>query len=370
MPLELVAVAPRQPVLREYSDREPGEGEVRIRSTLSAEKHGTMLLLYRGESPFGEKTFDGEHGLFLPAQRPKATVFDPPMPLGNTTVGIIEAVGPGVQGLAVADRVYGYLPIRETHTVAAAAVKRAPEQLSDEMLVCIDPALVALTAVREGNVRLGETVAIFGMGAIGLMTVQLAKLSGAALVIAVEPIPLRAELAVRYGADLVLDPAAEPDVGLAIRHATDMHGVDIAIETSGSYRALHHAIRATRYGGTIVPVAWYHGGAADLNLGEEWHFNRQTLVSGARLESVPYRDHPRWDPTRVEKTVLDLFEKGRLTVEGMLQPRVSMAEAAEAYRLIDEHPEQCVKLAVEYRQATDLSTPMASRGKRSSPWAV
>jgi threonine dehydrogenase-like Zn-dependent dehydrogenase len=186
------------------------------------------------------------------------------------------------------------------------------------------------------------------MGAIGLITLQMAKLCGAAFVVAVEPVPLRAELAARYGADLVLDPAADPDVGLAIRRATDMDGVDIAIETSGSYRALHHALRATRYGGTIVPVAWYHGPAADLNLGEEWHFNRHTLVSGARLESAPYRDHPRWQPARVEKTVLGLFEKGKLTVEGMLHPRVPIRQAAEAYRLIDEHPERCVKLAVEY----------------------
>lgn len=348
MPLELVAVAPRQPVLREYSDRDPGEGEVRIRSTLSAEKHGTMLLIYRGESPFADKVFDPNHRLFLPKEQPAPTVFDPPMPLGNMTVGVVEAVGPRTEGLSVGDRVYGHLPIRQTHTVPAASVKRAPAQLSDEALVCIDPALVALTAMREGNVRLGEAVAIFGMGAIGLLAVQMAKLSGASLVVAVEPIPLRAELARHYGADIILDPAAEPDVGLAIRRATGMDGVDIAIETSGSYRALHHAIRATRYGGTIVPVAWYHGGATDLNLGEEWHFNRHTLVSGARLESIPFRDHPRWDPARVEKTVLELFEKGRLTVEGMLQPRVNIAEAAEAYRLIDEQPEQCVKLAVEY----------------------
>jgi len=348
MPLELVAVAPRQPVLREYPDREPGEGEVLIRSILSAEKHGTMLLLYRGESPFADKVFDGKHGLFLPKQQPALPVFDPPMPLGNTTVGIIEAVGPGVENLSVGTRVYGYLPIRETHAVSAVAVKRAPEGVSNEMLVCVDPALVALTAVREGNVRLGETVAVFGMGAIGLITLQMAKLCGAAFVVAVEPVPLRAELAARYGADLVLDPAADPDVGLAIRRATDMDGVDIAIETSGSYRALHHALRATRYGGTIVPVAWYHGPAADLNLGEEWHFNRHTLVSGARLESAPYRDHPRWQPARGEKTVLGLFEKGKLTVEGMLHPRVPIRQAAEAYRLIDEHPERCVKLAVEY----------------------
>lgn len=348
MPLELVAVGVRQLVVREYEDRAPGEGEVRLRTRLAAEKHGTHLLFYRGESPFTGKRFDAEHGLFMPVDTPEPTAWTGVMPLGNMAVGIVEQVGPGVEGLSVGDRVYGYLPIRETHTVAASRVQPAPAALSDESLVCMDPALVALLGVREGRVMLGETVAVFGLGAIGLMSVQLAKLSGAALVIAVEPLANRAALGPAYGADVVLDLAQDRDAGLQIRQATDMQGVDIALETSGSYTALHHAIRGTRYGGTIVPVAWYHGEARGLELGDEWHFNRQTLVSGARLESAPYRDHPRWDAPRVERTVLELFASGKLHCQGMLNPRVPIAEAAEAYRLIDEHPEQSVKLAVEF----------------------
>ncbi len=349
MPLELVAVGVRQPVVREYEDREAGEGEVRVRTRLAAEKHGTHLLFYRGESPFTGKAFDGEHGLFLPVDSPQPAAWGGPMPLGNMAVGFVEEAGPGVEGFGVGDRVYGYLPIRETHTVAAGRVKPAPAGLSDEALVCTDPALVALLGVREGRVMLGETVAVFGLGAIGLMCVQLAKLSGAARVIAVEPLPNRAALGPAYGADVVLDLSTDRDAGQQIRHATDdFQGVDIALETSGSYAALHHAIRGTRYGGTIVPVAWYHGEARGLELGDEWHFNRQTLVSGARLESEPYRDYPRWDPARVERTVLELYASGRLHCEGMLNPRVPITEAAETYRLIDEHPEQSVKLAVEF----------------------
>lgn len=348
MGLELIAVGPREPALRAYEERAPGPGEVRIRSRLAAEKHGTNLMGYRGESPLSEKAFDGRWGLFMPLEAGRGTQF--PMRLGNMAVGIVEEVGSEVQGLRVGDRVYGYLPIRETHTVPEKAVRKAPEGLSDEALVCVDPALVALLGIREGGLRLGDTVAVFGMGAIGLMAVQMAKLSGALAVIAVEPLPLRAELARRFGADTVIDPEAEADVGWQIRAATGMHGVDIALETSGSYAALHQAIRGTRYGGTIVPVAWYHGGATALHLGEEWHFNRHTLISGARLESVPYRDHPRWDPERVEQTVLQLLERGQLRIEGILQPRVPLQEAAEAYRQIDLHPEACVKLAVEFER--------------------
>lgn len=268
------------------------------------------------------------------------------MRLGNMTVGIVTEAGDEVRGLKVGDRVYGYLPIRETHTVDEGRVKLAPPALSDEELVCIDPAVVSLMAVREGNVRVGDKVAIFGLGAIGLMTVQMAKLSGALCVISVEPVEKRRKLAKKYGADIVLDPFS-CDPGLEIKKAVG--GVDISIDTSGSYQALHQAIRATSYGGTIVPVSWYHGEARGLNLGEEWHFNRQVMISGARVESEPYRDYPRWDRSRVYETVIELFRKKALTSEGLLSHKVRFDGVVEAYRMLDEIPGEIIKLGVIYK---------------------
>ena len=224
-------------------------------------------------------------------------------------------------------------------------ISLAPSELSDEDLVCIDPAVVSLMAVREGHVRVGDRVAVFGLGAIGLMAVQMARISGATFIVGVEPIDKRRRLAEEYGADLTLNPY-ECDAGLEIKKR--FGGVDVAIDTSGSYRALHQAIRATSYGGTIVPVSWYHGEARGLNLGEEWHFNRQIMVSGARVESEPYRDYPRWDRKRVYDTVIELFRRGAITSRGLLQPIVKFDEAAEAYRMIDEKPEEAIKLAVIY----------------------
>ncbi len=348
MPREVVAVAPRQLVIQEYEDTPLGPSEVRLRSRLSAVKHGTTLTVYRGLSPFAEKTFDSKLGLFTKreAEAEGWAVF--PMHIGNMTVGVVTEVGSSVTRFKAGDEVFGYLPIRETHTVAEDRIQLAPEELSDEELVCIDPAVVALMAVREGNVKIGERVAVFGLGAIGLMAVQMAKVSGSSLVVGVEPFEKRRKLAGNYGADIQIDPG-ECDVGLEMKKATHGDGVDITIETSGSYQALHQAIRGTRYGGTIVPVSWYHGEAKGLNLGEEWHFNRQVLVSGARVESEPYRDYPRWDRKRVLDTVTKLFAQKRLSVEGMLDPVVKFDEVMEAYRMIDEEPWKTVKLAVTYK---------------------
>ena len=348
MPRELVAIAPRTPVLREYEEPPLKPNQVRVKSLLSAEKHGTTLTMYRGISPFSEKMLDPELGVFVPkpSDKRKTGWGDFPIRLGNMTVGIVTEVGDEVKDLKVGDRVYGYLPIRETHTVDEKQVKIAPSELSDEALVCIDPAAVSLMAVREGNVRVGDKVAIFGLGAIGLMTVQMAKISGALFVIGVEPIEKRRKLAKKYGADMLLDPSS-CDVGLEIKKA--IGGVDVSIDTSGSYQALHQAIRATSYGGTIVPVSWYHGDARGLNLGEEWHFNRQVMVSGARVESEPYRDHPRWNRKRIYETVVELFRKKVLTSEGLLSPIVRFENVVEAYRTLDERPGETIKLGVTYK---------------------
>lgn len=347
MPRELVAVGPRKPALLEYVERPLEEGELRLKSTFSAEKHGTTLTLYRGQSPFSNKYYDQERMIFVSFETQDAEPVGFPFHLGNMSVGVVEAVSSGVSKFKVGDRVYGYLPIRETHTVSEGQVELAPEGVNDEELVCIDPATVALMAIREGHVRLGDRVAVFGMGAIGLLAVQMCRLSGCSSVIAVELIEKRRRLAERLGADHVIDPSSV-DAGMEIRALTGGKGVDVSLEISGSYQALHQAIRATRYGGAVIPVSWYHGEARGLYLGEEFHFNRLALLSGARVESEPYREHPLWDRNRVYNTVIELFVKRKLSVQGILDPIVNFEQVLDAYKLIDERPWECVKLGVRY----------------------
>lgn len=349
MPRELVLIAPKTLEFREYEEPAVKAKQIRIKSILTAEKHGTSLAIYRGKSPFHVKRFDDRLKLFIPLEEEERKHAVYPCHVGNMTVGVVAETGGEVLKFKVGDRVFGYLPARETHTVNEDSpfIWKAPPELKDEELICIDPATVALMAVREGYVRVGDRVAVFGLGAIGLMAVQMAKIAGALKVIAVEPIELRMKLAEKIGADHVLNPN-KCDVGLEIKKLTDGLGVDVSIETSGSYKALHQAIRSTAYGGSIVPVSWYHGDAVGLDLGEEWHFNRQIMISGARVESEPYRDHPRWTRSRVYTTVIELFKRRMLTVEGMLKPIVPFESAIEAYKLIDEKPEETIKLAISY----------------------
>lgn len=339
---ELIAIEPGKAILRDYEDRELKPNEVRIKSELSAEKHGTHLSFFLGKVANVDKDWDNELELFVPRES-KSSLF--PFHLGNITVGKVVEVGKDVKGFRIGDRVWGYLPIRETHTADMSRINHIPEELTDEEVLCIDPATVALMSVREGRFSLGDKVAVFGLGAIGLLTVQMARLSGASFIIAIDPIDERRNLAKRFGADLVI--GSDVDVGLEIKLATNKKGVDVSIETSGSYRALHQAIRGTRYGGIIVTTSLYHGEALGLNLGEEWHINRHTMISGIRVESEPYREFPRWDRERIYETVIDLFKKKLLNIDGFLHI-VPFEDVLSAYETLKINPNKWIKLGVRY----------------------
>ena len=348
MPRELVAVAVRTPLIREYEDTPLTSGQIRVRTLQGAPKHGTEMHMYRGENPFADSRFDLEQRIFLPGVAERPTF---PMRLGNVAVGSVSEVGPDVVGVAAGDRVAGYGPLRETQTWAWGAkgvypgVRRMPERMTWQEAVCLDPVTVALGGVRDGGVKVGDRVAVFGLGAIGLVAVQLAKIAGASLVVAVDPIAARRDVAARTGADVVLDPTA-CDAGLKIREATGP-GVDVAIETSGNARALHHAVRSLAFRGTVALVAWYNEFRGGLDLGREAHFNRPTFVF-PRAESEPHYDAPRWDNLRQADAAWELLAAGRIACAEIVQPIVRFDDSAAAYRSIDERPEGCVKLGVVF----------------------
>ena len=343
MPRELVAVGPGQPELRGYEEPAVGPDEVRIRSEFSSPKHGTESGGYRGTSPFARKVYDTPKEIFLLREESHENF---PMRLGNMTVGSVTEVGGEVTGFSPGDQVFGHLPIRETHTVRTNRIQSVPDGMTPEQVVYWDPADFALGAVRDANVRLGEVVAVFGLGAIGFMVLEMAGLSGADKVIAVDPLESRRLLAKAHGAYEVLDPNAL-DAGEEIRKLVG-RGVDVAIEASGSYEALHQAIRATHLGGLVVSLAFYQGEAKGLYLGEEWHMNRITMRS-SRSISDPNRDHPMWDQDRIKAVSFELLRLGRVSVEGLVTPVVRFEDCAEAYREADENPDTCVKMGVTYR---------------------
>lgn len=330
---------------RDYELPPPGPGEVRVRVEFAAPKHGTEAHAITG-SVFGRKVWDSELRMFLP--RPESEPPPPPQErrIGNILVGTVTSVGPAVTRFAPGDRVFGYGPIREEHQASEDQL-RPLDGVSEEDAVCSDPAHVAFVAVRDGNVRIGDDVAVYGLGAIGLLAVQVARAGGARHVFAVDPLPLRREHALAHGADAAFDPR-ECDAALAIKRATGRHGVDVAIETSGNAAALQDSIRCIRQCGTVVHVPWGPKDGSALRLDEEFHLNRPTLVGSQAVWNNPDRSHPLWTEERAREAAIDLFRRGVLTGEGIVTPIVPFEEAAEALAQIFSAPERTIKVGVRF----------------------
>lgn len=340
MPRELVAIAPRTPVLREYKEQPLKSNELRIRSIFSAPKHGTELRPYRANTKDQTSPFDGQKRIHI------GEGGDPKFPirLGNMAVGEVIEIGQEITSFQIGDKVFGHLPIRETHTVNQGRVEKVPEGMSSEAIVYSDPAGVALCAIQGSQIYLGTSVVIFGLGAIGQMALQLARLQGARWIAVSDPIPVRREVAKNHGADLVIDPIID-DVGFLVKDQTKNAGVDVCIETSGSYAAMNDALRATAYGGKIVSSAYYTGDSSVLSFEGEWHRNQLTITSTRDVNST-LTNHPLWDTTRLHAEAFTLLREDRISVDGLVFPIVNFSQAAEAYRVIDEKPAESIKLGI------------------------
>jgi NADPH:quinone reductase-like Zn-dependent oxidoreductase len=339
---ELIADRPGHAVLRTYEEPPLRPDQVRLRSLFSAVKHGTEFRGFRADTMDATARWDSELGLHLRGEE-RGEQF--PMRLGNMCLGVVTDLGEQVDGFQEGDLVYGHLPLRATHVESPRSLQVAPEGISPQALMYTDPAEVALGGVRDAPVRMGDRVAVFGLGAIGQMAVQVAQLAGASWVAAVDPIEMRRSAAARHGADLIVDPTQD-DAGLVVKRLTESVGVDVSLETSGSYAALNDALRSTRYRGTVLSTAYYAGTANELTLAGEWHRNRIQLIS-SRANSEPQPEHG-WDFGRIRAEALDLLAGGRLQADDLVYPVVPLSQAADAYRVMNEHPERGIKLGIDH----------------------
>ena len=343
MPREFVVTAPRSIEYREYAERPLQPDEVRVEVLVSGIKHGTEMSLYTGDTPFRESSFDPEFRLFVPRE---GTQFYP-CRLGSWGCGRVVEAGAGVTRFAVGEMVHGEMAHRPTNVVREANLFRLAPGMKPEVAVFTDPAIFALGAVHDAQIKVGDRVAVFGLGALGLIGVQIARLNGAERVYAVDRIPARLALARQFGADEALD-AGTCDPAFEIKRLTGNKGVDAAVDISGAYGALNAAIRSVQPGGLVVTASYFKGDAGALQLGAEWHHNRVTLLGSMPVWGMPHRCYPLWDLARTRQTALRLLETGRVAVEPMIGPRFPYDRAAEAYRLIYEHPEAAVKVLLDY----------------------
>lgn len=353
MPAVVQFTRPREVEVVDEPSRPVGAGQVRIRTWYSGISAGTELTAYRGSNPYLASWWDPARRIFVEGAQP---LMYPLAGWGYEEVGQVVEVAPGVSRPAVGEVVYGMWGHRAEAVVPATAV--AGHVLGDGGGGASMPPVhgvfarvggIALNAVLASEVRLGEHVVVFGQGVIGLLAAQLAGLSGG-VVHAVDALPGRLELASRLGVSEVIAADVAGGAGAAVRDLTGGVGADVAIELSGSSRALHEAIRAVRPASRVVAAGFYQGDGVGLRLGEEFHHNRVEVVA-SQISGPPRGLEGRWDHERLVRVFMGLVAAGRVEVGSLVSHVVDVESAAAAFELIDLRPQEALQVVLRFPAA-------------------
>jgi len=324
----------------------PGAGEAVIKITLTT-ICGTDVHIVKGEYPVR-----------------------PGLILGHEAVGRIHELGPGLSGYRIGDRVlvgaitpcgqcneclggnlsqcggvmggwklgntingvqaeYALIP----HAQANMAL--IPDELSDEQVILLaDIASTGFSASESAGVKIGDSVAIFAEGPIGLCATAGAKLRGAAQIFAVDSNPIRLDQAIRMGAHHAID-IREQDPVEEILRLTGRRGVDVAIEALGRQETFENALRVLRPGGTLSSLGVYSGKLAipmeafAAGLGD--HKIVTTLCPGGKERM---------------RRLLDMVRCHRVDLTPLITHRYKLDQILEAYALFSRQRDGVLKVAI------------------------
>ncbi|HEY0168326.1 MAG TPA: zinc-binding alcohol dehydrogenase [Jatrophihabitans sp.] len=312
----------------------PAPDQVRLRTRYSGISSGTEMATYTGSNPHLHRRWDADSQLFLDGA---PSIKYPVVGAGYEEVGEVVEVGADTDGVEVGDIVWGVWGHRSDGVMLGldAAAQKLPAAIDPLVGVFARVGAVALNAVIDADVHVGETVAVFGQGVIGLLATRLLALSGVD-VVAVDLEPDRLRLSRELGARHTLLAADSP--AAAVRNVTGGLGADVCIELSGSYPALQEAIRTCGYSGRVIAAGFYQGDATALRLGEEFHHNRIELVS-SQISGSAARYERRWSRQRLHRGFMRLVADGRVDPLPLVSRVLPAAEVSQAFELIASNPE-------------------------------
>jgi alcohol dehydrogenase len=197
-----------------------------------------------------------------------------------------------------------------------------------------DIASTGISGAESGNVRIGDSVAVFAQGPIGLCATLGAKLRGASSIIAVDPLEARRNMALRFGASVAINPD-EVDAVAAIKRLTDGRGADVGIEALGRQETFEAALRAVRPGGTMSSLGVYSGKlvapyeALYAGLGDQHIVT--TLCPGGKERM---------------RRLMSMVQNDRIDLTPLVTHRFTLDQLPEAFELFSRQADGVMKVAI------------------------
>ena len=336
----LYFTGPRQVALLTEPLPSPAVGQVLVKTIMSAISPGTELLIYRGLAPMGLARDETITAL--------AGDFSFPLTYGYAAVGQVMELGPGVAPAWKDRLVFAFQPHASHFLATPDELLGVPAGLNPEEALFFPNMETAVTFLLDGQPLIGEQVAIFGQGIVGLLLTALLRRWPLSSLVTLDLYPRRRLLSEDLGAHLSLDPSA-PDamarLAAALQASSPCPGADLCYEISGNPAALDQAIAATGFSGRVVIGSWYGRQRSDLNLGGHFHRSRMRLIS-SQVSSIAPELTGRWNKTRRYHTTWQSLVEVQPAC--FITQRFPIAQAAQAYELLDRHPEDVIQVILTY----------------------
>jgi threonine dehydrogenase-like Zn-dependent dehydrogenase len=336
----LYFTAPRQVAVQTEAVPDPAFGQVLVKTLISAISPGTESLIYRGQAPVD-----------LPADETIGALAGDltfPMKYGYAVVGQVAKLGLGVSRDWLDRQVFAFHPHESLFLATPDELLMLPAYLTPEDAVFFPNMETAVSFLLDGQPLMGEQVAVFGQGIVGLLLTSLLSRWPLGSLVTLDLHRQRRLLSEELGAHVSLDPAL-PETGqrlLAYLQGPGPYpGADLVYEISGNPEALDQAVAAAGFSGRVVIGSWYGRKKSDLNLGGRFHRSRVRLIS-SQVSSIAPELTGRWNKLRRYHVTWQMLEE--LRPARFITHRFPIDRADQAYELLDQHPAEVVQVILTY----------------------
>jgi len=313
----------------------PAPEQVLVKTICSAISPGTEMLVYRGQFPRDLPVDES-----IPALSGQ---FQYPFCYGYACVGRIVKIGEAVEQSWGDRLVFSFQPHTSHFVTTPNLLFPLPEDVSPESACLLPNMETAVNLVQDAAPILGERALVFGQGIVGLLTAALLADFPLASLVTCDRYPLRREASLSLGVTAALDPNAA-DFRERLREVLPS-GADLSVELSGFPAALDDAIAMTGFGGRVVIGSWYGEKKAALDLGGAFHRSRIRLIS-SQVSTIAPELRGRWDKARRFQVAWGALE--RIHPQKWITHRFPLDEFKEAYRLLDEKPQETIQVILQH----------------------
>ena len=306
------------------------DDEVLVETLCSAVSAGTEMLVYRGEFPQLHDTHDAV-----------SSELKYPLSYGYACVGKVREIGKLVNSEWAGKLIFSFQPHTSHFAAKPESLFPIPHSLSPENACFLPNMETAVNLVQDGAPILGERVLVLGQGVVGLLTASLLSEFPLDNLIVADSIELRRKAIKEVeGQRSKVKSLTSVDLQLST-----LDSFDLVFELTGSPAALNTAIKHTTFSGRVVIGSWYGQKHAEIDLGGSFHRSRIKLIS-SQVSTISPELSGRWDKSRRFEVAWQALE--RIQPRRWITHRFKLEEAAKAYQLLDENPQETIQVVFDY----------------------